>query len=282
MKRQLLIAVLFTWCAAAGQTNIKRVYPFPKDQARVKVIWRTPAENRTEPGIQYQIFVRNYSNSLGWVAFGAGEDTSYIFDRQLADSSALYVTASDSIGNEGATSDTVKVAYRTSAGPQDPPQNPDPSDLPFSDTALTGTYSGGVWKYHGAMGWYARSYDFGTALYMWDQLQPGADYDCYMSRDLRLPAGPVMVTAYCAGYTDADSVDISIGSAKKRVKIVKGTETRPDFFPSSATITVPSTGSYTVKIDPRNPAAIVRVTAVYAAGDTTPPGRVPFVEAVSE
>ncbi len=281
MKRQLVIAVLFTWCAAAGQTNIKRTYPFPKDQARVRVTWQKPIENRHEPRLEYIIHVWNFANPGRWSTFGVIEDTSMVFDRQLADSSALFIVCRDSCANAGFPSDTIKVAYRSTA-PVQPPAVPDSSNLPFSDAELRSTWGGGPWKYHGAMGWYTRSYDFGTALYFFEQLSPGTDYDCWLSRTLLFPAGKIEVTVFAAGYTDADSVDISIGSLSQRVKVRKGTETRAEFFPSTAVITVPSAGFYSLKIDPRKQIAIASVRAALQGTDVMPPGRVPFVEAVSE
>ena len=118
-----------------------------------------------------------------------------------------------------------------------------------------------------------RSYDYGLGLYCFEYIRPGEQYNCWMTRNLALPKGSIDIIVDCVTGGDKDSLDISIGTMRKRVKVTKGKPYTTIGYPSKAVFNVSIAATFQVKIDPRAGICIKKISVVQSGVpvDTTPP-----------
>lgn len=272
MRKGLILAICLLPALLAGGTyRFAREYAFSDSAKSCRVEWRAAEE----PDVEAWVYMHSYSFSpdLSWSSFST-MDTSMVFQRTVTGDSALfYVVPVDTNGNRGEPSDTVKVAYRRGAPAPEPPPDTTKSDAPLAQDFRTST-SG--WKISGPVGVYSRSYDYGTGLYFFERLGPYPQYDCSISRTLRLRAGRYTVTLV-AGTGGQDCPLVTTLGTETSATTIQKKKNYADTLGNQIEMNfqIQQAGTFVLKFDPQLDACFKRWQIVPAGGaiDVTPPAK---------
>ena len=268
MKRFIVLLVLLP-VLLAGQ--YAREYAISKDAGRFVLAW-API---TEEPVEYRVSMWSYAwaATAPWSTFGVSEPSKEFQISVTGDSCLFFIQAIDMAGNIGEPSDTVKAAFRSAAPePEDPPVT-GPFDAPLAQDFRESTAG---WSIRGPGGIYNRAYDYGLGLYFFENLGPYPQYDCYITRTLRLQAGRYTVTLWAGSTKDCSlvttlgtSTSVATIQAKKNYADTLGNEIEMNFQ-------VTQTGNHVLKFDPLSDACFKRWQIVLAGGeaDVTPPPRI--------
>lgn len=273
MKKSIVLLVLLP-VLLAGQ--YAREYPISKESGRFRLEW-SPI---TEELVEYRISMWSYAwaTTAQWSTFGVTEPSKDFQISTTGDSCLFFVQAIDAAGNVGDPSDTVKVAFRSTAPEPEEPPATGPFDVPLAQDFRTSTEG---WSIHGPGGIYNRGYDYGLGLYFFEKLGPYPQYDCYISRTLRLEAGRYTVTLWAGSTKDCSlvttlgiSTSVTTIQAKKNYADTLGNQIEMNFQ-------VTQTGNHVLRFDPLADACFKRwqIVASGEPADVTPPPRVQMLRA---
>ncbi len=262
----IIIWVIFLLLALAVNkalgANTENRFLFPDTTKGVELLWSRNRSGGAPRGYHVRVVRSGNLNILQLEA----ADTSMIFNfEDLKDSSSFEVSAWN---NKGFSAYTFPI-WAISVKGGIPPVTPPTSEFPFSDSGFTFAVNNtkvyhDVWSMVGGGGWSDRPYEFGTGLYMWN----GA----VISRIFDLPAGTISFNVEGCGYSDKDSIEVSVDAMKKSVILGKGTPRQATTFIHQVPFQIATSGPYIIKIKACNNVMIKPMSGSIEGEDMLAPG----------